>query len=81
MINMTKEQFKEFDDFMYEYYKEHSHCPKCGSKKYKNTLRGYDFFLDRKEEYKDLNTCICGDCGDVHTLHERIRRKHEKIDE
>lgn len=29
-------------------------------------------FMDRKDEYKDLNRCVCSNCGDVHTTHDRV---------
>lgn len=39
---------------------------------YYTTLVGYILYIDKKEEYKDLNNCTCLDCHDNHTMHERI---------
>ena len=64
---------KEHDDFIQRYNNDHEYCPKCGSNKYSITYVGYILNLDDKESYKDLNRCICSDCGDRHTKHDRLK--------
>lgn len=50
----------------------HEVCPNCGSREHSTTLVGYILNSDKREEYKDLNSCVCSFCGDRHTAHERI---------
>jgi hypothetical protein len=69
---------KEYKKFMRKYSKAHKVCPKCGSKMHSTTLVGYAFYSEKKEEYKDLNDCVCSKCGDKHTAHERISVKEFK---
>jgi hypothetical protein len=64
--------YKDYDEFMKMYNKEHKVCPKCGSNKHTSTLMGYIFDNSKPDEYKDLNRCQCTNCGDQHTCHERI---------
>jgi hypothetical protein len=46
------------------------------------TLAGYIVDLSKPEEYKDLNKSTCNDCGDVHTVHDRISlEEKEKLNE
>jgi hypothetical protein len=66
---------KEYDKFMKKYNKEHDVCPKCGSQICSTTLVGYFLNMEKKEEYKDLNNCVCQNCGDKHTWHDRISIK------
>ena len=33
---------------------------------------GYILNSDKRDEYKDLNNCVCTECGDRHTAHERV---------
>jgi len=54
------------------YKKQHKVCPKCGSTGHSTTLMGYILNSDKREEYKDLNSCVCSECGDKHTAHDRI---------
>lgn len=63
---------KIYEEFMKEYRIKHEVCPKCGTKPHNSTLAGYIFDPSRPEDYKDLNGCICFNCGDYHTYHERI---------
>ena len=63
---------KEYDDFMKQYYKDHEYCPTCGSNKYSTTYVTYILHMDDNAMYKDLNRCICSDCGDRHTRHDRV---------
>jgi hypothetical protein len=71
-VEHTEESSKEYDDFMKEYHKQHECCPKCGETGCTTTLVGYVLNMDKKEEYKDLNKCVCSKCGDKHTIHDRV---------
>ena len=62
----------EYDNFMKEYDNKHKLCPNCKSENYTTTLVGYILNMDKKEDYKDLNTCVCVDCKNVHSAHDRI---------
>lgn len=64
---------KEYDDFMNEYNSNHKYCPKCGAEGHTTTLVSYVLNMDKPEEYKDLNNCVCSKCGDKHTAHERVK--------
>jgi hypothetical protein len=68
----TEESLKEYNYFMKEYRKTHKYCPKCGSIEHSTTLMGYILNMNRKEEYKDLNSCMCTECGDKHAAHDRV---------
>ena len=68
----SKKSSKEYDKFMKQYDLEHKCCPKCGSEKHVTTLVGYPLDMDKKEEYKDLNSCVCSVCGDKHSIHDRL---------
>jgi len=63
---------KECDDYRKKYNEKHKFCPKCGSIKHTSTLVGFGLQLDKKDDYKDLNNCVCSYCGDRHTTHDRI---------
>lgn len=63
---------KQYDEFMEEYYKQHECCPKCGQEEHSSTLVGYVFDHNKKDEYKDMNRCECMNCGDNHSIHDRI---------
>lgn len=71
----TKESLKEYHKFMDKYKKKHAVCPKCGATGYSTTLMGYILNSDKCEEYKDLNNCVCSNCGDRHIRHDRISIK------
>jgi hypothetical protein len=73
----TTESLKDYNSFMKKYRKQHEVCPKCGAKEHITTLMGYPMYSDRREEYKDLNSCLCV-CGDVHSCHDRISIKEFK---
>ena len=75
MQEHTPESLQRHKDFMNEYHAEHKECPKCGSNRYESTLFGYILDTSKPEEYKDLNSAKCLDCGDVHTIHERVTIK------
>ena len=62
------------------YKKQHELCPKCGYKGHSSTLMGYVLDMNKKEEYKNLNICVCLKCGNRHTYHERISRKNLLIE-
>lgn len=57
-----------------QYHESHKCCPKCGSESHSSTLVGYIFNAEHPEAYKDLNSCVCSNCGDRHTCHERLPR-------
>ena len=69
---------KEYEKFMKKYRKAHAVCPKCGSAKHTTTLIGFPLYMERKEDYKDLNKCNCIDCGHSCTSHELISKKEFK---
>lgn len=72
----SQEPSKEYDDFMREYEEKHARCPKCGDSGSYTTLVGYILNMDKKDDYKDLNRCICTKCNDAHTKHDRIPSKN-----
>ena len=72
MKEHTEESLKDYKEFMTKYNKEHEVCPKCGEKSHSTTLMGYILNSEKREEYKDLNTCVCSKCKDRHSAHERI---------
>lgn len=75
IVEKLNSQNIEHDAFLKEYSEKHKCCPKCGSERYMTTLAGYILDYDKKEEYKDLNTCTCIKCGDTHSKHARINNK------
>jgi len=72
MVMDFNKQSIEHDNFKKEYHEKHKLCPKCGTSQHSTTLVAYILNLDKKEEYKDLNSCVCSECGDRHTEHDRI---------
>lgn len=64
---------------MDKYNKRHAVCPKCGSTLHSTTLVGYPMYSDKRKEYKDLNDCVCFNCGDKHIRHDRISIKKFNI--
>lgn len=58
-----------------EYRDNHAVCPKCGFDGHSSTLSAFIFDINHPEEYKDLNNCVCSNCGDKHTCHERIPKQ------
>ena len=68
----SEESLKRYDIFMNEYHSKHEYCPKCGSKEYSSTLVDYILNWGKKDEYKDLNRCVCLNCSDKHSVHDRI---------
>jgi len=69
------ESVKEGDIFRAKYRKDHECCPKCGATPHTSTLAGFPMYSDNREAYKDLNTCVCSKCYDIHTCHERVPMK------
>ena len=61
--------------FMKEYKLKHELCPKCGTKPHMSTFMGYIFNSDKPDDYEDGNRCICSNCGDTHTYHDRISKQ------
>ena len=74
-VPVSDEKSSEYDEFMKEYEKLHKFCPKCGGENYSVTFVGYPLDLKKKDKYKDLNTCVCSECGDKHIVHDRIPLK------
>jgi len=68
----TEESLTDYNKFMDEYRKLHKLCPKCGVMGHSTTLMGYPLIEGKRDEYKDLNNCVCSNCGNHHTTHERI---------
>ena len=66
-------KFKERQKFYSEYAENHKVCPKCGSLNCMQTLMGGSSELD--ENYQNTNRSRCEDCGDVHIVHDRERKK------
>lgn len=72
-LEFIMEGRKEYKKFLKEYHSNHAKCPKCGTEPHSTTYVGYIVDMDRKDEYKDLNRCVCSNCGDVHTTHDRVK--------
>lgn len=68
----TEESSKRYSEFMKEYHNQHKYCPKCDNKQHTTTLVGYILNWDKKDEYKDMNRCVCTKCGDNHSTHDRV---------
>jgi superfamily II helicase len=79
LVEHTEESLKEYHKFMDKYKKKHAVCPKCGAAEHSTTIMGYVLNSDKKEEYRDLNNCVCSNCGDKHTTHDRISIKKFNI--
>lgn len=63
---------QDYESFMNQYRKDHALCPKCRHSAHMSTLVGYAYVAENKENYKDLNDCVCSVCKDRHTVHERV---------
>ena len=74
IIETMEKQSLEHDKFKKEYKLKHQFCPKCGHSSCTTTLVAYVLYLDKKEDYKDLNRCECLNCGDRHSAHDRIEK-------
>ena len=61
--------------FKARYRKAHECCPQCGSKDHTSTMAGYIMFEENRDAYKDLNQCVCQNCFNIHTCHERVPMK------
>ncbi len=72
LIVESDERNTEAEDFKKDYNNKHKLCPKCKSENCTQTLVGYILDMSKKEEYKDKNICVCCDCEDAHTVHERV---------
>jgi hypothetical protein len=81
----TDKSLNSYNDFKDNYNRQRLNCPVCGHTTYTSTLMGYTLNWDDKDNYMDLNRCVCTNCGDNHTFHERInitgnrKRKINKI--
>jgi transcription elongation factor Elf1 len=69
---------KQIKAFREKYREDHACCPKCGSLSHSTTLVGYVLNWDDRQNYKDLNRCKCGNCGDVHITHDRVPYLHNE---
>ena len=72
-LELRTEADEEYDKFKCEYNEEHEACPKCNALSHLSLLMIYPVDTDNKQDYKDLNLCICNECGDEHTANERVR--------
>lgn len=72
MADHTPESLRDYEEFMSGYRARHEVCPECGDKAHTTTLMGYVLYADRRDEYKDLNRCVCEGCGSHHVKHDRI---------
>ena len=73
VFEFLSDERKEYEKVIKQYHLDHARCPKCGSVSHSTTYVGYILHMDRKDEYKDLNKCVCSNCGDVHTTHDRVK--------
>jgi ribosomal protein L32 len=67
-----KDKYNSHEEFWKDYKIEHQLCPKCGYIPHSTTLVAYIVNLDKPEDFRDLNSCICQNCGDRHKMHDRI---------
>lgn len=74
ILNTLNESSKKSDAFLKEYHRKHKLCPICGSDKHSTTLAAYTLIAGEEENYRDLNDCVCSDCGDKHKVHDRIEK-------
>ena len=77
---LTKVRDDDYDEFIKKYEDDQKCCPMCGSDSHKTTYSGYILDMCNMNDYKDLNTCICNDCGGVHKKHDRVKMKSEVKD-
>ena len=64
-----------YNKFMAEYKKAHKACPKCNATTGNVTLMGYILDWSQPQNYKNLNRFTCSNCGDRHTVHDRVPLK------
>ncbi len=79
MLKNIKVQREESENFRKEYAEKHRYCPKCLAEGHSTTLVGFPMYSDKREEYKDLNDCVCSKCGDKHTMHDRVGGKIDAV--
>jgi DNA-directed RNA polymerase subunit M/transcription elongation factor TFIIS len=77
VLQTRTEPNPDYDKFMKKYHRDHSRCPNCGSNKMKTTLMGYPLHMDRKEDYKDLNSVSCEKCGYRGKRHDLVPKKRK----
>lgn len=70
-----EEYRKRRDEFYQKYREEHRCCPNCGSRNYTMTLLGIPLNLDKADEYRDINSCHCQDCGWRGIRHDLVPEK------
>ena len=73
-----EESLQQYNEFMKWYKSQHKYCPICFSEQHSTTLMGFILNWEDKENYKDLNSCVCVTCGSKHTVHERISCDNRK---
>lgn len=69
--NYYEKLSKEQDEFLNDYNIKHKYCPVCGFEICRTNLVAFRLDLNNKEDYKDLNTCVCVRCGSRHKRHDR----------
>lgn len=79
-IEFLMQERREYKKVLKEYHLNHALCPKCGAKGHSTTYMGYIINTAKKDEYKDLNRCVCSECGDVHTTHDRVKLNDNDVD-
>jgi transcription elongation factor Elf1 len=62
----------DYDDFITSYEIKHKYCPICGEESHTETLEGFIVDYTNLDKYKDKNICVCLNCGNKHTVHDRI---------
>lgn len=73
MFKNLHNDYDTYATFMKKYEDDHRCCPNCGSDSYKTTYLVYILDTSNTKDYKDMNTCICNKCGDVHKKHDRVK--------
>jgi len=73
MVVDFHKQGVEHDKFKQEYKKTHKYCPKYGGTHGMTTLMSYVLVRGKEDEYKDKNRYTCSECGDTHTVHDRVK--------
>ena len=74
-ISEHGEPSEQYCELMAQYKSDHEVCPKCGSKGHSSTYMGYVMDMEKPEDYKDLNSCVCSECDYAHKTHDRISKE------
>jgi hypothetical protein len=82
IVSYIEKYNKKYDNVTKLFYKEykslHKCCPNCGSEGYTTTLLGIAFYIDKMDDYKNINICTCEQCGDKHIYHNRVPSSKQK---